>query len=214
MIRKHAGPVSVRGGPDLGPVNGALGQAGRALDVAAFRRGDPAAFRAVIEQHESLLRGIVTRYARDPDDQEDLHQEMCIRIWQQRGRYKEQGKMAAWIATLASNHAENWLASRRLRESTLQDYQVVGLPLETAQTMLSDPDRLLRHTRFMEKLQRALEQLPERQREVMELIAVKGFKPTEAARELGIPAPSARSNLRHARDKLRTLMGDARDELS
>ena len=57
------------------------------IDIARFRSGDPTAFRTVVEQCGPLIRSMVASYVRDPDDRDDLYQEICIRVWEYRAQF-------------------------------------------------------------------------------------------------------------------------------
>jgi RNA polymerase sigma-70 factor (ECF subfamily) len=61
------------------------------------------------------------------------------------------------------------------------------------------------------RLEAALAQLPERARAVIALHDIEGFTHAEIGEMLGIPGGTARSDLHHARQKLRVLLGNLRD---
>ncbi|MYJ16791.1 MAG: sigma-70 family RNA polymerase sigma factor, partial [Gemmatimonadetes bacterium] len=63
------------------------------IDSRAFRRGDPECFALVLRRFGPLIKSIVAAYAEDPDDQDDLYQEVCIRLLTRRKSYKEIGAM-------------------------------------------------------------------------------------------------------------------------
>ena len=64
-----------------------------------------------------------------------------------------------------------------------------------------------------ERLRDALAQLPARQRAVIVLHDVEGFKHAEIGATLGIPEGTARSDLHYARSHLRDILGSIRSEL-
>ncbi len=99
----------------------------------------------------------------------------------------------AWIRKVASNYA--------LRQS-MRDIDGVRRAVEGGwlQPATSpDPTRIVEVRMQREEL---LKSLPDRQREVMAW-TLDGFDPTEIADALGLPPDTVRSNLRHARDKLK-----------
>ena len=63
------------------------------------------------------------------------------------------------------------------------------------------------------RLKQALDRLPARQRAVIVLHDVEGFKHSEIGKMLGIPEGTARSDLHYARSQLREILGTVRREL-
>jgi RNA polymerase sigma-70 factor (ECF subfamily) len=62
-----------------------------------------------------------------------------------------------------------------------------------------------------ERLEAALARLSDRARAVIVLHDIEGFTHAEIGEMLGIPGGTARSDLHHARQKLRVLLGNLRD---
>lgn len=185
-----------------------------AIDIEAFRRGDPECFRALLKHFGPMIRTVVRSYARSPDDQEDLYQEVSVRLLTQRSRYEDQGAMGGWIARMAHCACRNWCAARRARRSALDRYAAELIPHEESGALLDDPSRLLNYRRFLESLARALGEMPPRQAEAFTLVHIRGRSPASAARIMKVREATVRSNLRHARERLRELLREARDELS
>lgn len=189
-------------------------EAGAGIDIEAFHRGDPEAFRMLLESQGHLIRSITASYAGDGDERDDLYQEVCVRIWKQRHRYEHRGSLSGWIARLTHYHARNWRASKLARASAMDRYSVHVAPVQDARELLTDPGRLLSYRRFLDRLEHALAKLPARQAEAFIVVHLKGNSPNAAARKLGVSPATIRSHLRHARIKLRTLLKGSKDELS
>jgi RNA polymerase sigma factor (sigma-70 family) len=108
-------------------------------------------------------------------------------------RWLDLDQPRAWVRKVASRMA--------LQEGT-RDVDGVRRAVEGgwAQATLSpDPTRIVEARLQREEL---LKGLPDRQREVMAW-TFDGFEPTEIADALGLPPETVRSNLRHAREKLK-----------
>lgn len=184
------------------------------IDYMAFRNGDNECFRAILSRFGPLNRKAVWSYADSVDDREDLYQEVCVRILEQRRKYREEGSMRAWIGTVARHAARNWGASRSANESARHRYAIAIAPIEAAGHITADPSRLLNYKEFLVKLTRALDAIPDQQANAFRLVQLEGYSAKEAARILDAKPATVRSNLRHARKKLREQLGDLRDELS
>ena len=184
------------------------------IDVEAFRQGDTDAVNAVLERFGPTIKRIAAMYTTEPDAQSDLYQEICIRVWERHSDYRDNINLSGWIAKLGNNHARNWVTRRQKRREILERYTASEAPVEEADAPDSDPLRMLGFTRFLERLAAALPELPKEQRKAYELVCIEGYRPHEVALQLGVSAPTVRSNVRHAREKLRESMEDAIDELS
>ncbi len=184
------------------------------IDSKAFRRGDPKCFALVLRRFGPLIKHIVAAYAKDPDDRDDLYQEVCIRLFARRGSYKEIGAMEGWVTTLARGCCRNWYEARKSRASAADRYAAQIPPTDESEALFDDPSRLLDYRTFLERLEGAVDELPSRQRRAYRLVHVDGHSVDRAARTLGMTAATVRSNIRHARKKLRELMGDEANELS
>lgn len=182
------------------------------IDSEAFRRGDPQCFATVLDRFGPLIRGVVNAYADDRDDQEDLYQEVCIRLLIRREHYREMGAMEGWITTLARGVCRNWRTSQAARESAVDRYLTQVRPVEESDAMLDDPSRLLECRTFLEQLERSLAALPDRQATALRLVHIEGHSTDRAARTMRTTPATVRSHIRHARDQLRELMGDAKNE--
>lgn len=176
------------------------------IDSQAFRRGDPECFALVLRRFGPIIRSIVAAYTKDRDDQDDLYQEVCIRLLTRRESYQEMGAMEGWITTLARGCCRNWLAARESRLSATKRYAAQVPPTEESDALLDDPSRLLDYRTFLERLERAVAELPLRQRRAWRLVHTEGHSIDRAARTLGTTTATVRSNIRHARKKLRELL--------
>lgn len=180
------------------------------IDARAFRRGDPECFALVLRRFGPLIRSIVAAYTQDPDDRDDLYQEVSIRMLTRRESYREIGAMEGWITTLARGCCRNWYTARKSRVSAAERYVAQLPPTEESDALLDDPSRLLDYGMFLERLDRAMAELPVRQRRALRLVHVQGRSVDRAARILETTPATVRSNIRHARKKLREQLKDER----
>ena len=184
------------------------------IDVEAFRRGDRHAFEAVLEGYGPTITAAVATHTAEPADRQDLYQEICLHVWQKRSDYRNTGKFSGWVAKLANNYARNWLDRRRRRDEIFEPYEPETVPIQQADTLFSDPSRLLRFNRFLDHLDGALAKLPPQQFKMFTMVCLEGHPPKAVAQELEVPVQTVRSNVRHARAKLREWFEDPRHALS
>lgn len=184
------------------------------FDTEAYRRGDPAYFGVLVKRFGPLIRKIAKEYSEDGDEREGMYQEACIRLLTRAKDYRESGTFEGWVVTITRGVCRNRRTSRAARASTIDRYSAEIPPVEESAALLDDPSRLLQYRLFLERLERALAELPGRQATAWRLVHIEGYSPKQAAREMGTKPETVRSNIRHARARLRELMEDARDDLS
>jgi RNA polymerase sigma-70 factor, ECF subfamily len=173
----------------------------RALVLAA-QRGDGAAFAGLVRLHErrayAVARAIVTTH----EDAEDAVQEGFLHAFKALDRFRPEQPFGAWLHRIVANAALDLTRRRKVRDAD-------ELP-ETVASPFRDPGEA---GDLRERLRQALTLLGERQRAVIVLHDVEGFKHAEIGRILGIPEGTARSDLHHARALLRRALGDVRSDL-
>ena len=183
------------------------------IDSDAFRRGDPECFAKVLDRFEPLIRGVVNAYTNDRYDRDDLYQEVCIRLLTRRTHYREMGAMPGWITTLARGVCRNWRDAQTARESAADRHASQVQPVEESDAMFDDPSRMLGCRTFLRQLEQAVAALPDRQETAWRLVHYEGHSTDQAANMMKTTPATVRSHIRHARDQLRKVMENAKNEL-
>ena len=193
----------VRGGParvlDAGA---ALDRARERSLVVAAQEGSGDAFAGLVRLHQQRAYAVARAVVLTHEDAEDAVQEAFLHAYKAIGRFRPDQPFGAWLHRIVANAALDVTRRRKVRDADT-------LP-ETVASPFRDPavDGDLRG-----RLDRALAQLGERQRSVIVLHDVEGFKHAEIGRMLGIPEGTARSDLHHARAQLRRALSAVRSDL-
>jgi RNA polymerase sigma-70 factor (ECF subfamily) len=162
--------------------------------VAAARRGEPGAFRAIVGAHQQAVRSFLRRVLDHPDDADDLAQETFLAAWTGLWRYRGGASLRSWLCAIAWKKR---LTHERSRRRTLRR-EADALRFREAE---ASPDRRL-------DLTAALRALPEAQRAAVALCLGGGFSHAEAAEALGIPLGTIKSHVERGRVKLAAALGD------
>ena len=173
--------------------------------IARMASGDREAFSAFYEQYAPLAYGLILRIVRDAQDAAEVLQEVFWEAWQAAGSYDaSRGSPEAWIFTRARSRAIDRVRSVRRRGETFVaplDEAVAG-PART-----DDPvDRVADRSTVMG----ALAQLPEAQRQVIELAYYGGLTQTEIAERLTQPLGTVKTRMRTGLERLREALGRRR----
>lgn len=170
-----------------------------ALCVERARRGEAEAFTELVRLCRSLIYRWSVVATGDPDDAEDVAQEVLVRLHDHLGRYRSGSRFTSWLYRITRNAATDRLRSRARRRRL----RVEGA-LASAGASVDGPDERLLHAETDRIVRSFLEALPDRQRQVVDLIDLQGHDPAEAAAMLGIEAGTVRVHLHRARRSLRS----------
>jgi RNA polymerase sigma-70 factor (ECF subfamily) len=169
----------------------------RALVDLVVREGDEAAFRTLYRRHTPRLFRTALRLAGgDAVEAEEIAHDCWIRAVAKFGSFEWRARLSTWLVAIAVNCARERRRAGGALDPLEDDAPVVDRDLESA------PARI--------DVERALAQLPPRYREVVVLHELEGFTHEEIAEMLGIEPGTSRSQLHHARRRLRTLIPEDR----
>jgi len=175
--------------------------------VLLAARSQQAALAELYDRYGRPAYGLALRILRDEALAEDAVQEAFLGVWRGAARFlPERGKASTWILTLVHRRAVDLVRrEERRRADTLE------LAPEPGGGDV-DEEAWLRLQR--ERVQAALRQLPDQQREALELAYYGGFTQTELAERLGQPLGTIKSRMFMGLARLRELLGDPGLEIS
>ncbi|HLG08514.1 MAG TPA: sigma-70 family RNA polymerase sigma factor [Gaiellaceae bacterium] len=176
--------------------------------VALVARGDEAALAELYDRMGRIAYGLALRVLRDERYAEDAVQEAFLAVWRTAAAFRaERAKASTWILTLVHRRAVDLVRreERRRAEPLADEQSSAG---ETA--LATDEAAWLRFER--ERVQAALGQLPDVQREAIELAYYGGFSQSELAERLGVPLGTIKSRMFAGLARLRELLDDSAQE--
>lgn len=160
-----------------------------------LRQGDTLAFDTIFRTWYGPLVGTAERMLRDRAVAEELVQDVMLELWRRRETLSSDGSAQAYLFQATRNRVLNHL--RHLRIEQRSEPEVRGESSATPQA-----DSALVQEELDVAVQRAVQSLPDRCREVFELSRVHGLKYAEIARTLGISVKTVEAQMGKA---LRTL---------
>ena len=169
-------------------------------DVREIGR-DPDAFEVFYRAHVERVQRFVARRVDDPHLVADLTAEVFLAAIASADRYKpSRGTPTGWLYGVAQNVVS---AERRRRVRELRANQrISGRRLLTPDDVTRLEERIDAEA-SVRALGLAMADLPDGERAVLELVALDGLTPQDAAKVLGIRAPAARVRLHRARAAVR-----------
>jgi RNA polymerase sigma-70 factor (ECF subfamily) len=161
--------------------------------------GDRSAFEDLYRRYARPVFGLALRRLGDRGRAEDAVQETFASIWRSAGSYRpDRGPGAPWLYAVARNAIVD-----RARART-------DIPAEIPEEAGNEAGPLERVEQnwVAWRVHRALEELPEREREVVSLAYWSGLSQSEVAEFLGIPLGTVKTRTRAALSRLADLLGD------
>jgi RNA polymerase sigma factor (sigma-70 family) len=172
-------------------------------DDAALMRawvgGEVAAFEQLYARHRTRLYRFLLRQLREPALAEEIFQDVWQRVIAARARWTPEAAFSTWLFRIAHNRlADHWRAASH-RPPPPADAE-----LRTARIVDPDsPEQQLSEFEQRRRLQLALDELPEEQREVLLLRLEQELTLEEIGAITGVGRETVKSRLRYAMDKLR-----------
>jgi RNA polymerase sigma-70 factor (ECF subfamily) len=157
-----------------------------------WRRGDAAAFAALVERWQQPVARFLLRVAGRPDRVPDLCQEVFLRVLRAAPRYRETGRFSTWLFQIALNVARDAARRSRHAPAPLPDVEGGG-----------PTDEACEQRELAQAIACSVAELPPRQREVLALRHDQGMSFEEMARVLGTPASTLKSRFAVALNRLR-----------
>jgi RNA polymerase sigma-70 factor (ECF subfamily) len=169
--------------------------------IRGMATGDRDAFARFYDRYAPLVYPVILRIVRDAPDAADVAQEVFWESWQNAAAYDPaRGSAEAWLFTRARTRAIDRIRAVRRRGATfvppVDEAMAAAPPAPDAAAQAEDRSVVLR----------ALERLPEPQREVIELAYYRGLTQTEIAARIQQPLGTVKTRLRLGLARLREMV--------
>jgi RNA polymerase sigma-70 factor, ECF subfamily len=167
--------------------------------VSLASAGDDSAFTTLVARFQPAVFRWALIFARDPDEAEDVTQEVFVRAHQQLGQYRSDGTLDAWLYRITRRAATQMRRTRKRRGLLAQS--PAAQPVRDVYT--TDPGGRVDRQRAAAIIRELFLKLPQRQREIFDLVDLQGLSPAETAERTGLKPVSVRANLFKARKAIR-----------
>ena len=165
--------------------------------VLQTQKGSPAAFEALVRQHQRMIHSLTFRMTGSLADAEDLAQETFLRAYGQIGTFRGTAKFSTWLYRIAVNTCLNWRQSEarrcQLQANCAEEFFAQHLNGESAPA----------ENQSSQQVQSALLKLPAKQRAAIVLTIYDGLNHAEAAQVLGCSETTVSWRVFAARRKLK-----------
>jgi RNA polymerase sigma-70 factor, ECF subfamily len=171
--------------------------------MAEVGRGDTAAFQRLVERHQALVIGTVSRMLGNNSDVEDVAQQVFIRVWKSAPRYRPEAKFTTWLLTITRNLVFNEARRRKRHPGDLLDVHEGEEAVALADSIGRKPDEQLLEDELQLAVEAAIRALPEKQRMAVILRRYEEKSYEEIGQILDLSLAAVKSLLFRARTELR-----------
>jgi RNA polymerase sigma-70 factor (ECF subfamily) len=152
-----------------------------------------------VDRYQLAVRRVTRAVTGEDHDADDAAQDAFLSALDRIETYDRSRPFGPWLMRIAQNAAIDLLRRRSVRKAE---------PLDEAVTARGrDPLQHAEAAEIRAALARALAALPERQRVAVALFDIEGWPHAAIAESLGVPEGTVRSDLFHARRRLREALG-------
>ena len=182
-----------------------------AARVADALSGDSEAFGELVQAYERRAFSTAYRLLNNTDDARDVVQDAFVRAYRSLGGLKDPRRFGPWLLRIVTNLSLN---ARRARGTTatvsLDERQGTDISSGLGEPAMKSPgpQRRAEGRELQTVLDRALEQLPEKQRLILMLFTVEGLAQKDIAEVMDCTVEAVKWNVFQARKRLRKLLDD------
>ncbi|MBY0229790.1 MAG: sigma-70 family RNA polymerase sigma factor [Gemmataceae bacterium] len=179
--------------------------------MLAVRADTPGAFEELVGRYQHRLVGIMNHLVGNAEEAEDLAQEVFLRVYRARKKYRPRSKFSTWLFTIANNLALNLLRSRQRKPAVPLSVRDSGpLGPRPEEQLLHDPRtgpmQKVQKGELAERIRLALDSLNERQRMAVVLNKFEDMGYAEIAEVMELSTKAVKSLLSRARVNLRAAL--------
>ena len=162
--------------------------------------GDRDAFKEFYALYNRRLFAYLTKLLSARETVEEVFNDVMFEVWRQAGNFRGESKVATWVFGIAHNKALNVRRAQGTR--VIVDLEEAN----EAPTTVASAQILAEQSNVGQMIHRALTELSEEHRAVIELTFYQGFSYAEIARIVNCPVNTVKTRMFHARRQLRELL--------
>ena len=172
-------------------------------------KGDEKAYSELTQKYQKPLYFHVRKMIRNPDFAEDLVQDIFLKAFKSLKNYKNDYALSTWLYRIATNHTIDYLRKKKLETLSINaddsDDTHAAIQLADEDNFTDEP--MIKRER-KNKVREAIDQLPEKYREVILKRHIEEKSYQEISEEMDIPLGTVKAHIFRARELLYKYMKD------
>lgn len=171
--------------------------------MAAAAEGESWGFEYLVRKHQGALINYFLRFTQNIETARELSQEVFLRLYTARLRYRPDSKFTTYLFTIAHNLLVNEVFVKKRPEASADGNDAV----DATPSHEDSPEEALMDREKRRTVRDALGRLTARERSAVILKYTEGLSYAEIAEVIGASVPAVESLLSRAKDKMRTALG-------
>jgi len=173
--------------------------------IERLKKGDQAAFKEIVESSQGLVYNTALGIVQNPEDAEDVAQEVFVQLYESIKSFKGESKLSTWLYRVTVSKAMDHLRKKKRKKRFAFVQSLFGANEE----LVHDPPDFvhpgvnLDNKEKAKELFKAIEQLPEKQKIAFTLNRIEGLSYQEISEIMKLTVASVESLLHRARKNLR-----------
>mgnify|MGYP002799615281 FL=1 len=161
-------------------------------------------FKQLIRSNQNNVRSIIRLITKETN--EDLEQEVYMKVLKNADKYKEQGAFKSWINTIAKNVSKDYLKSVQKRNQgyLTSDEEIIN----SLKDKKESPELKLISNDRQKRILDAVNSLKPKFKQTVMLCEIYGYSYEDAAYKLKCPVGTIKSRLYNAKKELAVLLKD------
>ena len=187
--------------------------------VRKFQGGDLEAFDKLAQIYQKKIYGLSFNLTRNQMDAQDVTQEVLLTIYRKVHTFQGKSAFSSWVYRVTLNATYMKLRSKKKDpkisiEDMLPSFNGSGYQQEKIQDWSENTESLLFTNETKSVIQKAVDQLPEKEKVVFMLRDVEGLSTEKVGKILDLTIPAVKSRLHRARLFLRKKLSGYFDEFN
>lgn len=167
------------------------------------------AFNKIVSLHRERLYGVIRSFTNDHDDTDDLLQETFVKAYENLENFRAESSLYTWLCRIAINQSISFQRKKKLRNFVALEN--LPIPLISKQ---SDPEAKMQEKELKNMIQKAVNQLSEKQKVVFNLRFYDELSHAEIAEITGNSVGTIKANFFHALQKIKIYLAKHYNEKS
>ncbi|MYL51418.1 sigma-70 family RNA polymerase sigma factor [Halobacillus litoralis] len=169
-------------------------------------------FCEMYEQYYHRVYYTALKVTKNPCSAEDILQETFIKAYDKLDEIREEGKVGAWLSTIAHRKAIDFL--RKEKKAVLLPIEEMPVPQPTYENTASDVEHICECRHLEEDIKKRISTLSPKLRAVFQLSYDQQLQEKEIAQTLRITQAAVKSRLHRARQAMKGKLGEEMDHYS
>lgn len=182
--------------------------------VASAVKGDQSAYQKLMDKYQKPLYFHVIRMVKDHEQVEDLIQEAFVKAFDNLKSYNTNYAFSTWLYRITTNHTIDYLRKKKLKTMSIDEPVKTkdgDMAVQIEDTEASTDRNIIRKQR-QEIIRKAIRDLPEKYRQVIEMRHLEELSYQEISDELDLPLGTVKAHIFRAREMLYKALKDKRSQ--